>query len=50
MPAPLEDQLGVGGRLVIPVEQTLVVVERSADGRLRRRSAGAVRFVPLVGG
>ena len=50
VPAALEDQLAVGGRLVIPVEQTLVVVERSADGHLRRRSAGAVRFVPLVGG
>ena len=50
VPAALEQQLGPGGRLVLPVRETLVLVVRGPDGRLRRQSAGAVRVVPLVGG
>lgn len=50
IPPALEAQLAPGGRLVLPVDQTLVVVDRRADGTLRRRSAGPVRFVPLVSG
>jgi protein-L-isoaspartate(D-aspartate) O-methyltransferase len=51
LPAPLLEQLAVGGRLVAPVgelEQELVVVERTAAG-LRRRSVALVRFVPMTG-
>ncbi len=48
VPEPLLDQLAPGGHLVIPVDRTLVVVERDAEGRLRRSEAGGVRFVPLV--
>lgn len=54
VPQPLLDQLVDGGRLVIPIgqsltEQELVRVRRSgADGYLRE-SLGSVRFVPLVG-
>jgi protein-L-isoaspartate(D-aspartate) O-methyltransferase len=50
IPPPLEEQLVVGGRLVVPVadgEQRLVVVERTADG-LERRDLERVRFVPLI--
>jgi protein-L-isoaspartate(D-aspartate) O-methyltransferase len=50
IPAALEDQLALGGRLVVPVEdgdQRLVVVERTAKG-LERRGLERVRFVPLV--
>jgi protein-L-isoaspartate(D-aspartate) O-methyltransferase len=46
---PLIAQLADGGRLVAPVDGTLVVVER--DGaRLRRTEHGSVRFVSLVSG
>jgi protein-L-isoaspartate(D-aspartate) O-methyltransferase len=51
IPAPLADQLAVGGRLVIPLgdlaSQDLVVLERTPGGFTERR-AGGVRFVPLV--
>lgn len=49
VPPALEEQLAPGGRLVLPVDQTLVVVRREPDGRLRRADAGSVRFVPLIG-
>lgn len=52
VPAPLLEQLAVGGRLVIPVgtreEQRLVLVTRTTDGTTTR-NLGACRFVPLVG-
>jgi protein-L-isoaspartate(D-aspartate) O-methyltransferase len=50
IPPPLTEQLAVGGRLVIPVEegdQRLVVIERTARG-LERTGLERVRFVPLV--
>ena len=51
VPAPLADQLAVGGRLVIPLgdlaSQDLVILERGPAGFTERR-AGGVRFVPLV--
>jgi protein-L-isoaspartate(D-aspartate) O-methyltransferase len=54
IPRPLVAQLKAGGRMVIPVgpasgEQTLIVVEKRADGRIRTRSLGPVSFVPLTG-
>lgn len=52
VPEPLIDQLGVGGRLVIPVgagdSQELVVLERMRWGEIRRRAVMRVLFVPLV--
>lgn len=51
VPPPLAEQLAVGGRLVIPLgdlaSQELVVVRRTAAG-FEERTAGGVRFVPLV--
>ncbi|HXV77619.1 MAG TPA: protein-L-isoaspartate(D-aspartate) O-methyltransferase [Candidatus Polarisedimenticolaceae bacterium] len=51
IPKPLLDQLAVGGKLVIPVGesiQDLVVVTRTEDGYVRRPASG-VRFVPMTG-
>ncbi|MBI4704949.1 MAG: protein-L-isoaspartate(D-aspartate) O-methyltransferase [Deltaproteobacteria bacterium] len=51
IPAPLEQQLATGGRLVAPVgrhAQDLVVVTRTASG-YQRRTGIPVRFVPMTG-
>ncbi len=55
IPQILLDQLAPGGRLVAPVgrftlTQELVVVDKSRDGKLTRRSSLPVRFVPMVKG
>jgi protein-L-isoaspartate(D-aspartate) O-methyltransferase len=50
MPAALEGQLAVGGRMIVPVGtdlQDLYLVRRSKKGYERERRL-AVRFVPLV--
>ena len=47
VPPALEDQLVVGGKLVVPVKDRLFVVERTADG-VERRALERVRFVPLI--
>ena len=53
IPPPLIAQLKPGGRLVMPLEgafgrQSLMVIEKGADGRIVRRKIIAVRFVPLT--
>jgi protein-L-isoaspartate(D-aspartate) O-methyltransferase len=54
-PAWLE-QLAPGGRLVAPIvqhpdgQQALVIVDKAADGSLRRQVLDAVHFVPLKSG
>ncbi len=55
VPAPLIEQLAVGGRMVIPVgpdwrSQELYLLTRQPDGTLRREAVLPVRFVPLVRG
>jgi len=55
IPPPLVRQLKPGGRMVIPVgssffTQTLLLVEKDAEGRVRTRQVLPVRFVPLTGG
>jgi protein-L-isoaspartate(D-aspartate) O-methyltransferase len=54
VPAPLAAQLAPGGRLVIPVgeslrDQKLVRLTREAGGGFRSEALADVRFVPLVG-
>ena len=54
IPEPLVKQLKVGARLVIPVGeqwegQDLLVLEKQADGTVKKRSLMPVRFVPLTG-
>jgi protein-L-isoaspartate(D-aspartate) O-methyltransferase len=50
-PAPLLQQLALGGRMVIPIgdlgSQELVIYHRTEEGMEERR-AGSVRFVPLI--
>ena len=52
IPEPLVDQLTIGGRLVIPIEdgfaQVLHVIERTVSG-IERRKGERCTFVPLVG-
>ncbi len=54
VPASLKEQLAIGGRLVIPVGETvglqkLVRVTRDSQEDYRHQSLVDVRFVPLVG-
>lgn len=54
VPEPLSEQLAPGGRLVMPLGadgwvQLLVVLEKAADGSLKRREVLPVRFVPITG-
>jgi len=53
VPQPLVDQLAIGGRMVIPVGQTyyqtLLLLEKQADGSVIRRSVAPVAFVPMTG-
>jgi protein-L-isoaspartate(D-aspartate) O-methyltransferase len=54
VPQALLDQLGEGGRLVIPIgpdlrTQDLVRVRHQPDGGFVRENLGPVRFVPLIG-
>ncbi|AKG91358.1 protein-L-isoaspartate{D-aspartate} O-methyltransferase [Geoglobus ahangari] len=52
IPVKLLAQLKNGGRMVIPVGdfvQHLYVVDKDEYGRVKKRSWGAVRFVPLIG-
>ena len=52
VPAPLLDQLALGGRLVAPLgggsEQVLVRIVRTAEGFVREKHE-TVSFVPLIG-
>ncbi len=52
VPAPLLEQLRVGGRMVLPVgpseNQELRLIEKTADG-FRSQSILPVRFVPMTG-
>lgn len=53
IPPALLAQLRAGGRLVAPVgtdDQELIVIDKDANGTLRRRREYAVIFVPMVPG
>lgn len=53
VPPPLMDQLAPGGRLVIPVDDTvaqaLLRIRRAQDGETRTERLGGCAFVPLTG-
>lgn len=52
VPQPLVDQLAPGGRLIIPVGkyfQSLMLIEKHADGSVEERNVAPVAFVPMTG-
>jgi protein-L-isoaspartate(D-aspartate) O-methyltransferase len=49
VPEPLYEQLAPGGRLVLPLDESLVALTKTAAGR-RARFLSPARFVPLVTG
>lgn len=54
VPQALEEQLSIGGRLVMPLGrargmQNLVRVTRTGEDEFREKDLGGVRFVPLIG-
>jgi protein-L-isoaspartate(D-aspartate) O-methyltransferase len=54
VPGPLVEQLKPGGRMVVPVGprhglQRLMLIEKTAEGRIKERVIERVRFVPLTG-
>ncbi len=53
IPAPLLEQLAVGGRMVIPIRysdtvQDLLLVEKLPDGKLKKTNLISVLFVPMI--
>uniref|UniRef100_A0A0D6QZM5 Protein-L-isoaspartate O-methyltransferase n=1 Tax=Araucaria cunninghamii TaxID=56994 RepID=A0A0D6QZM5_ARACU len=48
LPKALVDQLKPGGRLVIPVVDSLMIIDKLHDGTIHKHSAMDVRYVPLV--
>ena len=54
IPEPLIDQLKNGGKLVIPVGgvyffQTLILLTKDLEGKIKKEKRGGVSFVPLIG-
>jgi len=48
LPRALVEQVGYGGRMVIPIRTSLLLIERLPDGRTRATDHGGYRFVPLI--
>jgi len=53
LPAPLGEQLKYGGRMILPIgrensAQSLVLVEKTASGRLQQTAFPGFVFVPLI--
>ena len=52
IPQPLVDQLKPGGRMIIPVGdyyQELILITKSSNGKITKKSILPVRFVPMTG-
>jgi len=54
VPAPLIEQLKIGGRMILPVEgnlgfQHLVLITKDEQGKISRTKVMPVRFVPMIG-
>jgi len=54
LPEPLEEQLEIGGMILIPVGehrymQELIVITRKSEDEYEKKSIGGVAFVPMIG-
>ena len=52
VPPALVEQLAGGGKLVIPVGrlyQNLIIIEKQANGKVKKKKVAPVRFVPMTG-
>lgn len=50
IPKAWEEQLKIGGRIVAPVKESIVVVDKVAKGEFRYKEHFGFSFVPLVSG
>lgn len=50
IPKELKKQLKIGGRIVIPIESSVWLVEKNSDKDFREKEYPGFAFVPLVGG
>lgn len=48
MPPELLNQLANGGRLIIPVQSSILVIDKDIDGHIEQREHPGFSFVPLV--
>jgi len=48
LPAPLLEQLAAPGRMVVPVSERMMVVDRDGAGHDTVRRLGTYSFVPLI--
>ena len=48
LPAAWKDQLKIGGRIVAPVKDSIVVLDKSAKGKFKAKEYFGFSFVPLV--
>ena len=49
IPEALKRQLKIGGKMVIPVGDSLILAERTGKDKIREKSLGFYAFVPLIG-
>lgn len=48
LPTELVDQLRVGGRMLIPIEQSIVVITKTSDNDYDKKNYYGFSFVPLI--
>jgi len=49
LPQPLVNQLKEGGKMVIPVDDEMFLIEKDDNGRVKKTHLGFYAFVPLIG-
>jgi protein-L-isoaspartate(D-aspartate) O-methyltransferase len=48
LPQELVDQLKPGGRMVIPIEQSIFIIDKASDGAITQTEKPGFVFVPLI--
>lgn len=49
LPEKLIDQLAPGGKMVIPIGNDLIIVDKDSEGKVKKETIAKVRFVKLIG-